>query len=67
MISEVVLKIRDGDSIVTFSLMYMNMYVNINLSILCSNPKFVIDSMCAYEEIIFSPVPQLPFSISGSL
>lgn len=73
MISEVVLKIRDRDSIVNFSLIYVNIYVNINLSILCSSPKFVLlnlpnstHSMCAYEEIISSPVPQLPFSISGS-
>lgn len=47
MISEVALKIRDRDSIVNFSLIHMNICVNINLSILCPNPKFVTDSMCA--------------------
>lgn len=43
----------------------MNKHMNLNPSILCSNPKFVMDSICAYKKRVFFPVPQVLFSISG--
>lgn len=63
--SAIVLKIRDTDSIENFSLVDMNMYMNLNLGILCFSPKFVsLNSthiLCAYGEITSSPCLSFPF------